>query len=138
MPDRHLSHRNMLTGLIMKTLALVSENIDDIKGVTLEERAKLVLLTLGRTPDAIRRAYRRLAKKHHPDTADGNTEKFQVINEAYVLLTEGKIPKIPLLMDDQMIIRITGKHVEPLIDRQKEWKKYEKWRRDHFYGVGVV
>ena len=47
----------------MKTLALTPEDIDDIKGVTLEERAKLVLLTLGRTPDDIRKAYHKLAKR---------------------------------------------------------------------------
>ena len=117
----------------MKTLALTLENIDVINGVTLEERAKLVLLTLGRTPDEIRKAYRKLAKQHHPDTANGSTEKFQVINEAYEFLTKGTIPKSPLLADDELIVRVTGKQVEPLINRQKEWKKYEKWRRDHFY-----
>lgn len=54
----------------MTNLTLTVENMDDIKGVTLEERAKLVLLTLGRTPDSIHKAYRRLAKQHHPDAAD--------------------------------------------------------------------
>ena len=122
----------------MKTLALSLDERDTIKGFTLEERAKLVLLTLGRTPDDIRKAYRKLAKRHHPDTASGSTEKFQVINEAYEFLTKGTIPKNPLLADDDLVIRVTGKQVEPLINRQKEWKKYEKWRRDHFYGTGVV
>ena len=122
----------------MKTLALALENIDDIKGVTLEERAKLVLLTLGRTPDDIRKAYRKLAKRHHPDTAKGDTQKFQVINEAYEFLTRGTISNSPLLANDELIVRITGKYIEPLINGQKEWKRYEKWRRDHFYGIGVV
>jgi len=122
----------------VKTLALTPEDIDDIKGVTLEERAKLVLLTLGRTPDDIRKAYRKLAKRYHPDTAGGNTERFQVISEAYEFLTQGTILKRPLLADDELIVRVTGRQVEPLIDQQKEWKKYEKWRREHFYGMGVV
>jgi len=122
----------------VKTVIPKIENTDDIKGVTLEERAKLVLLTLGRTPAEIRGAFRRLAKRHHPDRAGGDTEKFQLVNEAYEFLTKGTISKRPLLADDELIVRTTGKHVEPLIDRQKEWEKYERWRRDHFYGVGVV
>ena len=122
----------------MTDLELTAEYMDDIKGVTLEERAKLVLLTLGRTPDSIHKAYRTLAKQHHPDTANGDTRKFQVINEAYHFLTKGNIPKRPLLEDDEVILSVTGKHVEPLIDRQKEWEKYERWRREHFYGIGVI
>ncbi len=122
----------------MNTLALAFDNIDDINGVTLEERAKLVLLTLGRTPDDIHKAYRKLAKRYHPDTGSGSTEKFQMINEAYEFLTKGTISKNPLLADDDLLIRVTGKQIEPLINRQKEWKKYEKWRRGRFYDVGVV
>jgi len=122
----------------VNALALTVENVDDIKGVTIEERAKLVLLTLGRTPDHIHKAYRTLARQHHPDAAKGNTRKFQVINEAYHFLTEGRIPKRPLLADDELIVSVTGKHIKPLIDQQKEWEKYEKWRRKHFYDVGVV
>ena len=122
----------------MKTLALTSDEIDDIKGFTLEERAKLVLLTLGKTPADIRRAYRQLAKRHHPDAGGGNTEKFQVINEAYELLAKGRIPKRPLLADDELIARILGKRIALLIDRQKEWKKYDQWIKDRFYGVGVL
>jgi len=78
----------------MNTLTLAFDNIDDINGVTLEERAKLVLLTLGRTPDDIRKAYRKLAKRHHPDTGGGSTETFQMINEAYEFLTKGQFRKV--------------------------------------------
>jgi hypothetical protein len=52
--------------------ALTLDRTDDIRGVTLEERARLVLLTLGRTPAEIRKAYRRLARKHHPGTKAGD------------------------------------------------------------------
>ena len=112
--------------------------MDDIKGVTLEERAKLILLTLGQTPESIHKAYRKLAKQYHPDVANGDARKFQVINEAYYFLTEGRIPKRPLLADDELLVSVTGKQVEPLIDYQKEWEKYERWRRDRFYGIGVI
>jgi len=126
----------------MKTyISIKSEQeIGDIEGGTLEERAKLVLLTLGNTDDEICNAYRKLAKRYHPDI-NPNTElwKFQIVNEAYNLLLDGKASKCLLLKDDQLILKITGLGcVKPLLDRQKQWKEYETWRRNHFYGVGVV
>ena len=116
----------------------ITKGIDYIKGVTLDERARLVLSTLGETPDDIHKAFHRLAKHHHPDTADGNALKFKVINEAYQLLAKGQISKSPLLADDELIMAITGRHVLPLLNKQKEWEKYERWYRKKFYGVGVV
>ncbi|HKW94118.1 MAG TPA: DnaJ C-terminal domain-containing protein [Methylomirabilota bacterium] len=48
--------------------------------------------TLGveRTADdkAIKTAYRRLARKHHPDVNKGNAERFKEINEAYAVLSD--------------------------------------------------
>jgi DnaJ-class molecular chaperone len=48
--------------------------------------------TLGvdRTADekAIKTAYRRLARKHHPDVNRGNAERFKEINEAYAVLSD--------------------------------------------------
>jgi len=82
-------------------------NIDGIEGVTLQERAKLVVLTLGRVPDDIRKAYRKSAKRCHPDRAAGNTGGFQVINEVYEFITEGTIPKSPSLADADLIVRVT-------------------------------
>ena len=122
----------------MAHLTLTFENIDNIKGITLEERAKLVLLTLGRTSNCIHKAYRKLAKQCHPDITNGDTQKFQIINEAYHFLTEGKLPKRPLLADDDLIVSVIGKHVEPLIDKQKEWEEYERWRILHFYDNGAI
>ena len=122
----------------MKSLVQTQGNIDDIKGVTLEERAWLVLATLGKTPNEIRKAYCRLAKRYHPDTAGGNALKFKVINEAYQLLAKGQISKRPLLADDELILKITGRRAAPLIDKQKEWEEHARWHRDRFYGVGVI
>lgn len=39
------------------------------------------------TPDEIKRAYRKLASKHHPDKG-GDTSKFQQIEEAYRILSD--------------------------------------------------
>lgn len=36
----------------------------------------------------IKRAYRKLAHEHHPDTAKGNADKFKEINEAYQVLSD--------------------------------------------------
>ncbi len=122
----------------MKELSITLDRPDDIRGVTLEERARLVLMTLGRTSAEIKKAYRKLAMQSHPDVRSGDKETFQVINEAYQLLTEGSVPKRPLLANDELLRKVTGRKVEPLIDKQKQWEDYERWRRDHFYGVGVV
>jgi len=111
---------------------------DDITGVTLEERAKIVLMTLGRNADEIKKAYRELARKHHPDSATGDTETFQLLNEAYIFLSSGKISKSPLLANDELLLKVTGKKVAPLFDKQKEWAEYEKKRREQFYGYGVI
>jgi len=35
------------------------------------------------TQDVIKRAYRKLAKQHHPDTKSGNADKFKEVSEAY-------------------------------------------------------
>jgi hypothetical protein len=122
----------------MKTLTKIIADTDDITGVTLEERAQMILAALGKTPDDIRKAYRRLAKRHHPDTAGGSSLKFKIINEAYQLLSKGQIPKRPLLAEDELVMVVTGRRAAPLIDKQKEWVAHERWHRDKFYGVGVV
>ena len=116
----------------------IVNELDQIQGVTLEERAKIVLLTPARTPDETKKAYRKLSNECHPDKPNGNKEKFQVINEAYTLLSKGLLPKKPLLSDDKLLLKITGRKISPLIDQQKKWEKYERCRRNHFYGVGVI
>ena len=40
------------------------------------------------TPDEIKKAYRKLASKHHPDKNGGDTSKFQTIEEAYRILSD--------------------------------------------------
>jgi DnaJ-class molecular chaperone len=39
------------------------------------------------TPDRIKRAYRRLARQWHPDTAGGSAEQFQTLQDAYQTLS---------------------------------------------------
>jgi molecular chaperone DnaJ len=48
------------------------------------------ILGVDRTADdkAIKTAYRRLARKHHPDVNRGNAERFKEINEAYAVLSD--------------------------------------------------
>lgn len=44
---------------------------------------------LGADAETVKKAYRRLAKKHHPDLG-GDEETFKEINDAYDAITTGK------------------------------------------------
>lgn len=40
------------------------------------------------SPDDIKKAYRKMAHKHHPDKSSGNESKFKEVNEAYGVLSD--------------------------------------------------
>ena len=42
------------------------------------------------TKDEIKKAYRKLAHKHHPDKTKGDDKKFKELNEAYEVLYDDK------------------------------------------------
>src|SRR5687767_5021720 len=48
------------------------------------------VLGVARTADdkAIKTAYRKLARKHHPDVNKGSADRFKEINEAYAVLSD--------------------------------------------------
>lgn len=121
----------------MKKALELKNQIATLEGTTLEERAKLVLLTLGKTPDDVRRAYRRMVKLYHPDLASGDAVALQLVQESYLLLSGKRLPRQPLLARDEVLARAIGRRVFPLIDRQKEWDRYESWRKEHFYDADV-
>jgi curved DNA-binding protein CbpA len=45
------------------------------------------------TTDDIRKSYKRLMKKHHPDTGDGDRETFDKVRLAYIQLKDKKTQK---------------------------------------------
>jgi uncharacterized protein with ATP-grasp and redox domains len=49
---------------------------------------------------ALRRAYRTLARRHHPDLDGGDKRRFQLVREAYGLLAKGTLGRHPLLADN--------------------------------------
>jgi curved DNA-binding protein CbpA len=51
---------------------------------------EILLITKEANNDTITKAYRQLAKIHHPDKVSGSTEKFQQINYAYNILINEK------------------------------------------------
>ncbi|RME81086.1 MAG: J domain-containing protein [Caldilineae bacterium] len=42
----------------------------------------------GAEPEVIQAAYRRLARKYHPDTGQGDARRMQELNEAYAVLSD--------------------------------------------------
>jgi curved DNA-binding protein len=52
-------------------------------------------VTRNTTEDNIKKAYRELAHKHHPDKPGGSTEKFKQINAAYHSIISGKADDPP-------------------------------------------
>ncbi|HET7874126.1 MAG TPA: DnaJ C-terminal domain-containing protein [Methylomirabilota bacterium] len=56
----------------------------------MEYRDYYKILSVPRDADAetIKSAYRRLARKHHPDVKKGSAERFKEINEAYTVLSD--------------------------------------------------
>lgn len=58
---------------------------------------KVLKVNENATPEEIKKSFRKLAKKYHPDTNNGNAEaaaKFQQINEAYSVLSDEEKEKI--------------------------------------------
>ena len=58
-----------------------------------EDYYKVLGLTKSATSDEIKRAYRKLAVKYHPDKNPGNKaaeEKFKKVSEAYEVLSDPK------------------------------------------------
>jgi DnaJ-class molecular chaperone len=52
---------------------------------------KVLGLTSKANSSEIKRAFKELAKKHHPDATRGSDDKFKEINEAYQILSDEKV-----------------------------------------------
>jgi 23S rRNA (pseudouridine1915-N3)-methyltransferase len=69
----------------------MSKNYYDILGVSKSA-----------SQDEIKKAYRKLAHKHHPDKPNGDEEKFKEINEAYQVISDDK--KKAIRQESQMLL----------------------------------
>ena len=49
---------------------------------------KILGVEKGATEAEIKKAYRKLAQKHHPDTGKGDEKKFKEVTEAYEVLSD--------------------------------------------------
>ncbi|MDO8529645.1 MAG: molecular chaperone DnaJ [bacterium] len=54
----------------------------------MDDYYKLLGVDRGASDDEIKKAYRKMAHKHHPDKQGGNENKFKEINEAYQVLSD--------------------------------------------------
>src|SRR5699024_7068985 len=61
-----------------------------LEGKTVAKRDYYEILSLDKnaTQDEIKKAYRKLSKKYHPDMKDGSEEKFKEVSEAYEVLSD--------------------------------------------------
>lgn len=59
---------------------------------------RILEVTAAANPDAIREAHRELARRYHPDTGHGDIERFQLVQEAYQVLSD---PALKLAYDRQ-------------------------------------
>ena len=76
------------------------------------------VLGISRNADAaaIKKAYRKLAKKYHPDTNQGNADaekKFKEVTEAYDVLSDPKRRNCMTSLVKQLLIRVLRERREP-------------------------
>lgn len=66
--------------------------------MTINQALSILGLKKGSTPEEIKKGYRLLAKKYHPDIAgEQYTRKFSEINDAYnLLMTQGTVESCKL------------------------------------------
>ena len=75
------------------------------------------------TRDEIRRAYRRLAKAHHPDVSGDpdSAARFREVNEAYRVLTD---PERRLKHDGELLARS-----EYTLHEREKRVRFEQWKQ---------
>ncbi len=99
---------------------------------SLEARALQVLQPAGTSREELREAYFLMAKKHHPDTADGDADRFQLVREAYAILAFGEINTPSLLADDELVTDVAHQRPEPL-HGEEAMKDYTQQVRSQFF-----
>ncbi len=83
------------------------------------------------SPDDLKRRYRELALKYHPDKPQGNTEEMKAINNAYEALQNyGAAPYRPPEQSGY------GQHYQPHQPRERNIPEWETDERSSYHEVG--
>lgn len=95
---------------------------------TVKDYHSVLGLKYGASTKEIRAAYLQLAKKYHPDSPTGDTEKFKIIAQAYEALNDPRNKKNN--QNKEMKTQNKDMHEEQHWKYEDEEKSYREWREN--------
>jgi len=86
-----------------------------------EDYFEILEVNPGTKPEEIRKAYRRLAKKYHPDTNPNQdeTNKFLLIREAYEVLNDSSRKRAYMSLYNMMKVRLERENARKIVQKRR-------------------
>jgi len=111
----------------------------------MEDYYKILGLKRDATPEEIKQAYRKLAKKYHPDVNPQGAEQFKKINEAYKVLSNEHLRAQYHYQQDFLYVQWAHIIEQERQNKQKAWRAFfekqanqEKIRRQYGEQMGFL